>query len=197
MLGRVQMLWHNLQRNQNRMAVWGVQFACLFVGFLIFYLPAQAQYQNLSKVSAERSKEIEASKKSGLNLLEPKELEEAEKGVNDFESQLIDVSQASTMINLVSDEAAKHNFTIASINSENLAPVKNEAGIEIERNGKKLKQLAIHIQFETNLKNIAAFLRALSDSSKRLWVLESLSLEKTAPQSEDLKCEMTLSFFAY
>jgi Tfp pilus assembly protein PilO len=197
MLGRIQTLWHELQRHQNRTAVWGVQFACLLVGFLIFYLPAEAQYQNLSKISAERTREIEVAKKSGLNLLEPKELEAAAKNVKDFESQLIDVSQASTTINLVSDEAAKHNFTIANINSENLAPVRDEAAREIERDGKKLKRIPIHIQFQADLKNLAEFLKSLSDSSKRLWVLESLSIQKTSPQSGDLTCDMTLSFFAY
>ena len=105
-------------------------------------------------------------------------------------------TQASKVIDLVSDEAAKHNFTIANINSENLTPVKDEAGNEIERNGKKLKRVPIHIEFETNLNNITSFLRSLSDS-KHLWVMDTMTIKKNASNPENLECEMTLIFFAY
>lgn len=196
-LDRLKTLWHDFQRHQNRSVVWGAKFGVILIIFFIIYLPAQGEYGSLSKSLGQRNKDIASAKQSGLNLLQPQELEEAAKNANNLESQFFDVAQASKAIDLVSDEAAKHNFTISNINSEALVPVNDEAGKEIERSGKKLKRIPVHIQFETNFKNIADFLRALTESSGHLWVLESLSIQKTAPQSEDLKCQMTLSFFAY
>ncbi len=180
----------------KKFLTWVFKFLGVLSIFLIFVFPSQRELGNLSANLNSLKNQITNVKKISINLLTPEELRETEDRVKEFESKLIDSTQASALLGLISDQADKNHFNIIQIFSESPISIKDEVGKDMEFEGKKLHWLPVNFRIETDYKNLGNFLKSLKDEAKASFLVESLNIEKTASRSESLQCDITLSFVA-
>ena len=188
-------LWQSSPSNK-RTLVWALKFLVLFVVFLIVFYPLQQQLSRVASTTKSLKIEIEGLKKISVNLLTPQEVLETEKRVKDFESKVKDASQASALLDAVTNEADKNHLNVIQIYSESPISVRDDHGKDVEFQGKKLLWLPVSFRVEADYKNLGNFLKTLSDDSKSNFVVESLQLQRSASQAENLQCDITLSFIA-
>ena len=175
---------------------WMFKFAAIIFVFFIFVFPAQRELNAVSTNLKLLKNQITDIKKISTNLLTPEELKEIESRLKEFESKLIDSSQASALLDFITDEADKNHFHVIQVYSDSPIVIKNETGKELESEGKKLLWLPINFRVETDFKSLGNFLKSLKDEAKGNFLLESLILEKTSTQAESLQCDIALSFVA-
>lgn len=113
-----------------------------------------------------------------------------------FLDGLVDVGQATVLINKISEQALKNNLNIIQIYSDSQVPIKNEKGEDLVLAGKKLNLLPISFRVDTDFKNLGAFFYDLNQASKEVYMVESIRLQKSDPSSETLQCDITLSYIS-
>ena len=194
-LGRLKILWKS-SAGQKQLVVWTIKFAAAFLVFSVFFFPLQKQLGSVSSNIRSLENTIADLKKISVNLLTPQEIGDTEKRVGEFETKLVDPSQASALLDKVSAEAEKNHFNIIQIYSDTPVPVKDETGKDLELRGKKLQWLPVSFRVETDYKSLANFLRSLAEDPGSDCVVESLQVQRPVAESEKLQCDVTLSFIA-
>ena len=180
---------------KHRWTLWALRFAVLILVFLAFYLPFQSQAKKISQKYDLKSKQIDAAKQGGLQVLKPDEIATLQKRVDDFEKGLGEVSRAAGLLAYVSDTATQNHIKVTKINSDPPAVVTDPEKKELMLGGKKLMKIPVNLRFEADFKTFTSFLHQVSNSPKYSVAIESFFLKQTNPPSERIQCEVTLSFF--
>lgn len=178
---------------KKRSWIWALKFGVLFAIFLIFFVPVYKQYDVVTAKANALRDQIGNLKKISDNLLTPEELKETQQRLEDFESKLVNASDAGKLLDYISDEADKNHFNVIQIYADSPVTIKDATGKGLELKGKKMKVLPITFRVETDYKSLGNFLKAVKDEIKGNLVIETLSLKKTSPQLENLQCDITLS----
>jgi len=173
--------------------IWVLKFGSLFAVFLMFFFPAVREHNSVELNTKLFRTQIVDIKKISTGFLTPNEFKQINNYVKEFESKLIDLTQASKRLDFISDQADKHHFNVIQVYSDRPIHAKNELGQDLEFKGKKLKRLPISFRVETDYKNFGNFLKSVMDNIQANVLVESLILKKTSSQAENLQCDITLS----
>jgi hypothetical protein len=179
---------------RNTTMVWFAKFGVLCVIFLIFFIPEYGKAGIMSSNMRSLQEQISNLKNISVNLLSPEELRQTQDHVEDFKSRLLDSSQASALLDFIAEEADKEHINVIQIYSDSPVGVKSDAGRELEFEGKKIMFLPVNFRVETDYKSFGNFLKSLKDNTKGNFLLESMTLKRSDPESEKLQCDVTLSF---
>lgn len=176
---------------------WAARFALLIAVFVAALLPVQARLHKETAALERRQKEIEMAKKAGLNFLSAAEMRVIQQKASEFESGYIPLSQVTSVLDRISEEANRRRLRVIRVQSESPVLLRGPSGEEILIQGKKLSRLPIRIRLEANFKTLGEFVHALSKNSKQAVAVDELVMEP-APSGTDnnLRCDLTLSYFS-
>ena len=135
-------------------------------------------------------------KKIMTSLLTPEEIELVRGRVDRFESRLADETKTSRILDQITQMCESNRLRLVQVYADSPILVKNEAGQELQVEGKKLNLLPVNFRVEADYKNLSNFLKTLSDESKWTFTVESLQVQRAASESESLQCDITLSFIS-
>lgn len=175
---------------------WTLKFGIVLIIFLLFYVPVQREASILSSRSRSMREQIAALKKMSENLLTAKELEETTERLGRFETRLMELSQAGKLLDHISEEAQRNHVDLVQIYSDNASPIKDDSGVELEINGKKLMWLPVGFRAETDYKNFGNFMKSIEENAPADFVLVSLTVQRAPAPSANVQCDVTLSFIA-
>ena len=176
---------------------WLLRFVVLFTIFVALLIPAQARIKRFSSAVAQRQHEIEIAKGAGLNFLSSVELQQIQKQSASFENGYILLSQVTSVLDKISDEAHKHHLRVIRSHSDSPVPLVSLSGGDISVKGKKLSRLPIRIRLEANFRNLGDFMKALSENSKQSFVVDEIVIEPAIePGENNLRCDLTLIYFS-
>ena len=192
-LGRLKLLVSN-SASQKKSMIWALKFGGLLVVFLAFFFPVTREFGAAASNIASHKEQISSLKQMSINLLTPEELASTEKRLDEFETKLMESSRAASLLDFVSAEAEKNHFSVIQIYSDSPSTLKDDRGMEMTVRGKKLMLLPVNFRVETDFKSFGNFLKSMKDNTPAEFVVESMSLKKTSPESESLQCDMTVSF---
>ena len=195
-LDRLRLALQSLSGRKKAMGFWALKFLALLAAFIICFYPSQRERSSVSANIRSLREEINGLKKISVNLLTPEDVQKTEARVKDFESKLVDSSKASSLLDLISDEAEKNHFSVIQIYSDNPVPIKDEQNKDMEIEGKKLLWLPVSFRVEADYKSFGDFLHSLSENIQKDFVIESLQLQRSSSQADTLQCDITLSFIA-
>lgn len=173
--------------------LWIAKYGAVFALFLTAFLPLYGQLSSASSGVASLRSQLEDMRKVGPGLMGPEETQTLRERAAAFEAGLTP-SRGSKLVDRISVEAEKHNFEIIQIYSDAPVPLKDAQGDDVGTDGVKLSLLPVNFRVQTDAKNFAEFLRALSAESAGPFVVESLHLQKPSPESPTLQCDVTLSY---
>lgn len=168
-----------------------VILAVLLVAVAAINVPLRNASERIRADVETKRREIDKARASGLLSLNAEELAGIQFQASSFRRGFISPSQVPAVLDGISDEAQKNNVKVLQIHSEEPIAVGEATAPE----GERFNRLPIQMRLQASARSIAIFLRALS-SSERLFVVESLSMRKSAPNSALVDCEVTLSFFS-
>jgi Tfp pilus assembly protein PilO len=178
----------------NNMLGWLAKYGALLAVFLVFFIPIQMRLSSYTSEQSSLKKETESLKKIIESLLTPAEVKAVSENINQFESGLADVTKANQILDEVTRMADEHHMKMVQIYSDSPILVENGANQALEVGGKKLSVLPVSFRVETDYKNLANFLKALSDGSKWTMTVEALQLQRSSTDNESQQCDITLSY---
>jgi hypothetical protein len=181
---------------QKDVSIWLIKYGALVLIFLLIYFPIQQRLSSYASNQNSLKGEIENLKKISEGFLNQKEIETMRERSRLFLDGLVDVGQATVLINKISEQALKNHLNIIQIYSDSPVPIKNDKGEDLELAGKKLNLLPISFRVDTDFKNLGAFFYDLNQASKEVYMVESIRLQKSDPSSETLQCDITLSYIS-
>ncbi len=176
--------------------LWVVKYIGVVSIFLFFYVPIQGRLSNHLSETSSMKKQIMDLKNIMASMLTPEEVAVVRGRVDLFETKLADESKAAKILDQISVFAEKNNLKLIQIYSDSPVSVKNEAGQELQVEGKRLFLLPVSFRVESDYKSIANFLKLLSDDSSWIFTIESLQILKPSVESESLQCDLTISYVA-
>lgn len=181
-----------IKHNRKLVVMTAVTLAILALEAAVFF-NVNSRLKTSQALLKDKIKEMELARTTGLSQISPQELGKLQQRINSFKEGFVKADEISTAINRLSDLAEKNNVRVLSINSEEPQPVKTgEAGAE---ETPAYKRLPTRMRLEGNYRSFAEFLYALSQSSRKVFVVESYEM-RVPEESEALNCEMVLSFFS-
>ena len=192
---RIKISFHSLGKNKDMLA-WVLKYGIVLIVFLFFFLPIHGRLSNYQAERSSLRKQIDILKKIVSSLLTPEEIERVRSRVEQFESKLADETKTASILNQITTMCESNHLKLIQIYSDSPVLVKNDAGQELQVEGKKLNLLPVNFRVESDYKSLANFLHELSENSKWTFTVESLSLQRSAAEGESLQCDITLSFIS-
>ncbi len=187
----------NFKVSMNRregLWTWLVKYGIVLAVFLFFFVPIQVRLSGQLIQQGVLKNEIDGLKKLSQSLLSPKEALDASRRVERFESMLTDVTKANEILGEVTRMAEEHHMKMVQIYSDSPVLIDDGTGRALEVEGKKLSLLPLSFRVETGYKDLAGFLKGLSDGSKWIVTVETMELQRSSTENESLQCDMTLSY---
>lgn len=182
-------------RGENKaLLVWVLRYGAVFSVFLFIFIPMQIRLSSSAIELNSHKKEIEGLKKIMENLLSPAEIKKIDENLNHFESKFADAAMASQIVDEVTRVAEEHHMKMVEINSDAPEPILDDTGKALEVDGRKISLLPVSFRVETEYKELANFIKALSDSPKWNMTVESLTLQRSSAESEKLQCDILLGY---
>ncbi len=175
---------------------WIIRYGAVLAAFLFVFIPIQIRLSSSAIELNSLKKEIEGLKKIMGSLLSPSEIKKTTEELDRFESKIADVAMASQILDEVNRVAEEHHMKMVEINSDPPVNILDDAGKPLESRGRKLSILPISFRVETSYKDLANFLKQLSDGPKWIVTVESLNLQTSSAESENLQCDVLLSYIA-
>lgn len=189
------LLLKTLKRQKNA-SIWVIKYGVLVGIFLALFLPLQQRQANYSSSQRSLKNEMENLKKISEGFLNYKEIETMRSRSRYFLDGLVDTTKAASLIAKISEVATKNHVNIVQIYSDAQVPLKNDKGEDLALSGKKLNLLPVSFRADTDYKSLADFFFTLFESSKEIYMVEFIHLQKTDPQSDTLQCDITLSYIS-
>ena len=173
---------------------WFIRYAAVLVTFLFFFIPLQMRLSGVLLEKNALQKEIEDLKKITQSLLSPEEVKIVTARVEEFEGKLADVTKANEILGNVTRLAEEYHMKLVQIYPDSPLQAENENGQALEVAGRKVSILPVSFRVETGYKDLADFLKKLSDESRWAVTVESLELQRSSPESESLQCDVMLGY---
>ena len=173
---------------------WTLRYGAVLGVFLFIFIPLQIRLSGSMLELNSLKKEMEGTKKMMGNLLTPAEVKKMRADLDNFESRITDASMAGKILDEVSRMAEAHHMKMVEINSDPPSHILDDTGKPLELAGKKLSVFPVSFRVETGYKDLAGFLKSLSEGSKWDMTVESLKLQRSSAETENLQCDVLLSY---
>ncbi len=181
---------------QKDVSIWLMKYGALIIIFLLVYFPVQQRLSSYASNQNSLKNEIVNLKNISEGFLNQKEIETMRERSKVFLDGLVDTGQAAALINKISEQAVKNHLNIIQIYSDSPVPIKNDKSEDLELAGKKLNLLPVSFRVDADFKNLGTFFYDLNQTSKEVYMVESIRVQKSDPESETLQCDITLTYIS-